>query len=143
MGDLNENAAANRITVRNNAGVAESDLSFTFSGSTMGNSIGVSVDWEGTTTDATTVQFKIDSLFGSDINVDVDIAAGLATSADVAEAIFDQLVDAGLNTLTDNGDTYTLTRSKHPPRCRSGRTLGGMDGKWVERGANSHSRASD
>jgi len=71
------------------------------------------VDWEGTTTDATTVQFKIDSLFGSDVNVDLDIDAGLATSADVAEAIYDQLVDAGLHSLTDNGDTYTLTKSNN------------------------------
>ena len=112
MGDLNGDGAANTtVTLRSNAGAAESDMSFSFSGSSIGNSIGLTVDWEGTTTNATTVQFKIDSLFGSDVNVDLDIAAGLATSADVAEAIYDQLVDAGLNTMTDNGDTYTLTRS--------------------------------
>ena len=112
MGDLNGDGAANtKVTVRSDAGAAESDMSFSFSGSSIGNSIALTVDWEGTTTNATTVQFKIDSLFGSDVNVDLDIAAGLATSADVAEAIYDQLVDAGLNTMTDNGDTYTLTRS--------------------------------
>ena len=112
MGDLNGDGAANtQVTVRSDAGAAQSDLSFSFSGATIGNSIGVTVDWEGTTTVATTVQFKIDSLFGEDVNVDVDIAAGSSTSADIAEAIRAQLAAAGLDSMTDNGNTYTLTRS--------------------------------
>ena len=111
-GSLNSDGAANtQITVRSDAGAEQSDLSFSFSGATLGNSIGVTVDWEGTTTVATTVQFKIDSLFGEDVNVDVDIAAGSSTSADIAEAIRAQLAAAGLDSMTDNGNTYTLTRS--------------------------------
>ena len=39
-------------------------MTFAFSGA--GDSIGLTVDWDGSTTVATTVAFKIDSLFGAD-----------------------------------------------------------------------------
>ena len=110
MGTLNGDGVNNtQVTVRSDAGAVQSDMSFSLSGA--GDSIGLTVGWEGTTTVATTVQFKIHSSFSNDINMDLDIAAGLATSVEVAEAIQVQLVAAGLDTIIDGDDTYTLTRS--------------------------------
>ena len=64
----------------------------TFAFSAAGDSIGLTVDWDGSTTVATTVAFKIDSLFGADTAVSVDIDAGSTTSAEVATKIYDKLV---------------------------------------------------
>ncbi|MDB3927843.1 flagellar hook-basal body complex protein [Paracoccaceae bacterium] len=94
-------------------GTDVSDITFSFNGATMGNSIGLTVDWEGTTTNATTVQFKIDSLFGDDINVDVDIAGGDTTSATLAASIKNALDAAGHGSITDGNDTYTLSLSNN------------------------------
>ena len=88
---------------------AQTDMTFSFSGA--GDNIGLTVDWDGTTTVATTVAFNIDSLFGADVAVSVDIDAGATTSAEVATKIYDKLVAAGLNSISDGGDTYTLTRT--------------------------------
>jgi flagellar hook protein FlgE len=88
---------------------AQTDMTFSFSGA--GDSIGLTVDWDGTTTVATTVAFNIDSLFGADVAVSVDIDAGATTSAEVATKIYDKLVAAGLDSISDGGDTYTLTRT--------------------------------
>ena len=86
---------------------AETDMTFAFSAA--GDSIGLTVDWDGSTTVATTVAFKVDSLFGADTAVSVDIDAGSTTSAEVATKIYDKLVAASLNSITDGDDTYTLT----------------------------------
>jgi flagellar hook protein FlgE len=88
---------------------AQTDMTFSFSGA--GDSIGLTVDWDGTTTVASTVAFNIDSLFGTDVAVSVDITAGATTSAEVATKIYDKLVAAGLDSISDGGDTYTLTRT--------------------------------
>ena len=88
---------------------AQTDMTFSFSGA--GDNIGLTVDWDGTTTVATTVAFNIDSLFDADVAVSVDIDAGATTSAEVATKIYDKLVAAGLNSISDGGDTYTLTRT--------------------------------
>ena len=85
---------------------AQTDMTFAFSAA--GDSIGLTVDWDGSTTVATTVAFKIDSLFGADTAVSVDIDAGSTTSAEVATKIYDKLVAASLNSITDGDDTYTL-----------------------------------
>jgi flagellar hook-basal body protein len=90
---------------------AQTDMTFAFSGA--GDSIGLTVDWDGTTTKATTITFKIDSLFGADKAVSIDIAAGSTTAADIAEKIETALkgLSPSLATFSNGSDTYTLTRN--------------------------------
>jgi flagellar hook-basal body protein len=96
---------------KTSGGAAVSDLSFSFSGSTVSNSIGITVNWEGNATEATTVAFKIDSLFGTDIPISVAVPKDLSTSNEVAKAIHDALValDPSRKTITDGAVEYELT----------------------------------
>jgi flagellar hook protein FlgE len=96
---------------KTSGGTAVSDLSFSFSGSTISNSIGITVNWDGNTTEATTVAFKIDSLFGTDIPISVAVPKDLSTSNEVAKAIHDALValDPSRKTITDGDVEYELT----------------------------------
>ena len=92
-----------------NNSTAVTDLSFAFSGA--GDNISLTLDWDGTTMAKTDVSFKIDSLFGADETVSVEMAAGATTSAGAAEALFNALVAAGKTTFADGTDTYTLSRT--------------------------------
>ena len=58
--NMRDFSAAKRVQPR-----LQTDMTFAFSAA--GDSIGLTVDWDGSTTVATTVAFKIDSLFGADM----------------------------------------------------------------------------
>ena len=86
-------------------GAVQTDMTFAFSGA--GDTLDLTVDWDGSATVATTVAFKIDSLFDADLDVSVDITGGDSTAADVALKIYNALPDAQ-KTFTKDGNTYTL-----------------------------------